>query len=110
MTPQEAIRKVHCCMHINNDDILQAQELAISALELKQQLDDLGLTIEDVKAMKESIVSLADKHQIGVNLMIKMICDKCGKDCGRIAYDFLIHLLHNPTYGKDNFLDGKVNG
>lgn len=52
MTPQEAIRKVHCCMHINNDDVLQARNMAISAPELKQQLDELGLTIEDVKAMK----------------------------------------------------------
>lgn len=29
--------------------------------------------------------------------MIKMICDKCNKDCGRNAYDILVRMLHNPT-------------
>lgn len=56
MTTQEAIRKVHCCMHISDDNILQARDLAISALKIKQQLDDLGLTIEDVKALKEKSI------------------------------------------------------
>lgn len=29
--------------------------------------------------------------------MIKMICDKCGKDCDLIAYDIRIGVLHNPV-------------
>ncbi len=29
--------------------------------------------------------------------MIKMICDKCEKDCGLNAYDILIRVLHNPS-------------
>ncbi len=33
MTPQKAIRLVHCCMHIGNNDILQAREMAILAIE-----------------------------------------------------------------------------
>lgn len=28
--------------------------------------------------------------------MLKIICDKCGKDCGLIAYDLLVRILHNP--------------
>lgn len=29
--------------------------------------------------------------------MLKMMCDKCGKDSNLIAYDLLIRLLHNPS-------------
>ena len=29
--------------------------------------------------------------------MIKIICDKCGQDCGLNAYDILISALHNPV-------------
>ena len=29
--------------------------------------------------------------------MLQMICDKCGADCGLIAYDVLIRVLHNPS-------------
>lgn len=28
--------------------------------------------------------------------MIKIICDKCTKDCGLNAYDVLIKVIHNP--------------
>lgn len=33
MTPQEAIRLVYCCMHVDDNDILTARDMAISALE-----------------------------------------------------------------------------
>ena len=33
MTPEEAIKTVHCCMHIGDDIILQARDMAIIALE-----------------------------------------------------------------------------
>lgn len=35
--------------------------------------------------------------------MIKVLCDKCGKDCGLVAYDFLIGIIENPcpTYIHD---------
>lgn len=33
MTPQEAIKKVHCCMHIGNEEITQARDMAISLFE-----------------------------------------------------------------------------
>lgn len=29
--------------------------------------------------------------------MIKIICDKCGADCDRVAFDIRIGVLHNPT-------------
>ena len=29
--------------------------------------------------------------------MIKLICDKCGKDCDNIALDVLVRALENPT-------------
>lgn len=29
--------------------------------------------------------------------MLKMICDKCGADCDRIAYDVRVNVLHNPV-------------
>ena len=29
--------------------------------------------------------------------MLKMICDKCGDDCGRNAFDIRVNLLENPT-------------
>lgn len=29
--------------------------------------------------------------------MMKIICDKCGQDCGLNAYDILIGALHNPV-------------
>lgn len=29
--------------------------------------------------------------------MIKIICDKCGKDCDNIALDVLVRALENPT-------------
>lgn len=29
--------------------------------------------------------------------MMKIICDKCGQDCGLNAYDILIGVLHNPV-------------
>lgn len=28
--------------------------------------------------------------------MIQVICDKCGKDCGLIAYDLTVGVIHNP--------------
>lgn len=53
MTPEEAIKTVHCCMHIGDDIILQARDMAIIALEFKQQFDKLGLTIEEIKELQE---------------------------------------------------------
>ena len=29
--------------------------------------------------------------------MVKLICDKCGKDCDLCAYDITIASLHNPV-------------
>lgn len=35
--------------------------------------------------------------------MIKLICDKCGKDCDRIGYDILIRMLDNfAPYDKND--------
>ena len=35
--------------------------------------------------------------------MVKLICDKCGKDCDRIGYDILIRMLRNFTpYDKND--------
>jgi hypothetical protein len=28
--------------------------------------------------------------------MIKVLCDKCEKDCGLIAYDLTVGMIHNP--------------
>lgn len=28
--------------------------------------------------------------------MLKMICDKCGTNCGNVGYDVLVRSLHNP--------------
>lgn len=28
--------------------------------------------------------------------MIKLECDKCKKDCGLVAFDVLVRVLHNP--------------
>lgn len=35
--------------------------------------------------------------------MIKIICDKCGVDCGRVAYEIRVSAIHNPTplYARD---------
>lgn len=29
--------------------------------------------------------------------MIKVICDKCGIDCGRVAFEICVSSIHNPT-------------
>ena len=29
--------------------------------------------------------------------MIRLVCDKCRKDCDRTAYDILIRSVHNPV-------------
>ena len=29
--------------------------------------------------------------------MIKLECDKCGADCGLIAFDIRVNVLHNPV-------------
>lgn len=29
--------------------------------------------------------------------MIQVICDKCGKDCDRVAYEIRVSSIHNPT-------------
>lgn len=29
--------------------------------------------------------------------MIKLICDRCGEDCGLNGYDVLVNVLHNPV-------------
>lgn len=35
--------------------------------------------------------------------MIKIICDKCDVDCGRVAYEIRVSAIHNPTpiYARD---------
>lgn len=56
MTPQETIKSIKLLKGLiifGSPSLSKSVDEAISALELKQQLDDLGLTIEDVKAMKE---------------------------------------------------------
>ena len=35
--------------------------------------------------------------------MVKLICDKCGKDCDRIGYDILIRMFRNfAPYDKND--------
>ncbi len=34
--------------------------------------------------------------------MVKLICDKCGKDCDLCAFDILISSLHNPVPHRRN--------
>ena len=35
--------------------------------------------------------------------MVKLICDKCGKDCDRIGFDIMIRLISNyAPYGKND--------
>ena len=29
--------------------------------------------------------------------MIKVICDKCGKDCVRVGFEVAVSLIHNPV-------------
>lgn len=29
--------------------------------------------------------------------MIQVICDKCGNDCERVAYEIRVSSIHNPT-------------
>lgn len=33
----------------------------------------------------------------GVEIVIKIICDKCGCDCIRVGYHVDIQIIHNPT-------------
>ena len=48
MTPQEAIRLVYCCMHVDDNDVLAARDMAISALErqIPKKPKDIGYFIE----------------------------------------------------------------
>lgn len=29
--------------------------------------------------------------------MIKILCDRCGADCGRVGYEIRVASIHNPT-------------
>lgn len=29
--------------------------------------------------------------------MIKIFCDRCGADCGRVGYEIRVATIHNPT-------------
>ena len=56
MTTEKAID----CMYVLKElrvfgapELLESVDVAISAIKLKQQLDELGLTIEEIKGMKE---------------------------------------------------------
>ena len=56
MTPQEAIERLHKIpVRPKPDNALDmlAIIMAVKALEIKSQLDEMDLTIEDVKAMYE---------------------------------------------------------
>lgn len=56
MTPQETIKSIKLLKALRIFDapsLSMSVDEAISALELKQQIDDFNLTIEDIKAMKE---------------------------------------------------------
>lgn len=81
MTPQEAIDYLNMDKNIREtceaDDsgsmlFCEVLKVAISALEIVLQLDKLGLTIEDVRVMKERLTP---------KKVIREKCNDCPEDC-----------------------------
>lgn len=40
--------------------------------------------------------------------MLKIICDRCKKDCGLFALDIIMQVIHDPTPNLPNYV-GRIN-
>ena len=72
MTEQEAINLIHCCMHINNDGILEARDMAIKSLE-KQIPKKTNILYEDNIFRREHFCPCCGKS------VIWYYCPHCGQ-------------------------------
>ena len=92
MTPQEAIerlRKIPVRPKPDNALDMLAIIMAVKALKLKSQLDEMDLTIEDVKAMYEKrqlkkVIFMSDKSKVCGNCKQRVLkhqpyCEDCGQ-------------------------------
>lgn len=60
MTPQEAIDKVYCCMHIIDESALQARDMAVSALkktEAKRPIKTTQVVADEVDYFTDDVIS-----------------------------------------------------
>ncbi len=83
MTPQEAIQEVCCNMHTHNNEVLQARDMAISALEKqipkKPKVCDYGNETVNFGCpiCKRKIISKIGGDWCGGE--ISNCCDRCGQ-------------------------------
>ena len=92
MTPQEAIGSLHKIpVRPKPDNALDMQAIimAVKALELKSKLDEMDLTIEDIKAMNEkripkNVIFMSDKSKVCGRCKQRVLryqpyCEDCGQ-------------------------------
>lgn len=74
MTNQEAIDLIHCCLHINNEKILTARDMAIQALE-KQ----IPKKITEIHCDEYYCPNCGSENNCDQYVVSDKYCPKCGQ-------------------------------
>jgi hypothetical protein len=83
MTSQEAINLIHCCMHIGNERIIEARNMAISTLE-KQIPKKPNIEGDGYDDKGELIYDTAVCPNCDYSFDLDYDCKtKCCPDCGQ---------------------------